>query len=240
MAAPLSSSPDGFVLVTRPRPQAERTAQQIAAMGLRPWIAPLLEIKPRPLPPALSRQAWQAVLLTSQAAAQALADLDADLPVLAVGAQTAHAARQAGFAMVRSADGDARDLARLVRATLQPQAGPLLHLAGQGADERLGHELAQAGFDYRRATAYAAQAQGFTAETIGLVLGGGLRAVLLFSPQTARLLAQEMQNHKIPANMQPAALALSPAVAQALGPWPAPVRVAARPHEAALLDLLRQ
>jgi uroporphyrinogen-III synthase len=79
-------------------------------------------------------------------------------PVLTVGDATAQAARAAGFADVRSADGDVSALAALARRTLAPDAGKLVHIGGDHIAGDLAGELRAAGFTIERRIAYAARA----------------------------------------------------------------------------------
>ena len=120
------------VLITRPEPGASETATRIAAMGLVPIVAPLLEIRPMPIRPPPGRIA--AILLASGNAAGPLPAALHGLPVLTVGSATARRAEQAGFANVASADGDAMALAALVRARFMPRDGTLLLAAGLGRE----------------------------------------------------------------------------------------------------------
>src|SRR5690242_14549847 len=92
---------------------------------------------------------WGAVILTSANALTAIAAHPArgallKLPVYAVGRRSADAAREAGFADVSSADGDARDLVRLIVARHTTKA-PLLYLAGEDRAGDLVGDLAAHG-----------------------------------------------------------------------------------------------
>src|SRR4051812_48630120 len=98
------------VAITRALPEALRTAEKIAARGGEPILAPLLEIAPRPFDLALERV--RALLFTSANGVRAFATGSArrDVMALCVGDATADGAREARFAEVRSAAGDAGDL----------------------------------------------------------------------------------------------------------------------------------
>lgn len=118
------------VLVTRPQDDFARTAQALAARGHMAVAAPLFQVCAVPM-------AWSGpsdAVIAASANAIRMADpvptAFIGLPCLTVGSRTADAAREAGFRDVRSADGDAAALARLVRASLAPGAA-LLHLAGR-------------------------------------------------------------------------------------------------------------
>src|SRR4051812_35315276 len=89
-------------------------------------IAPVADAKFDPA-------SFDAIIMTSGNAARALTAhpllrRSLELPVFAVGEQTAQAARNAGFSRVVSADGDAADLLNLIRD--QGGAARLLYLAG--------------------------------------------------------------------------------------------------------------
>jgi uroporphyrinogen-III synthase len=119
------------VLITRPREDFERTAALLAARGHQAVAAPLFRIQPLPIRIA---GAFDAVLAASanalrQAEAADLAPL-MDLPLFAVGAATAEAAREAGFRSVEAAQGDGAALAGLIRERM-PAGSRLLHLAGR-------------------------------------------------------------------------------------------------------------
>ena len=125
------------VLVTRPLPGATETARGVAALGLYPVLAPLLEVQT--LPAELPADA-AAVLVTSRNAIGSLPDWARDRPVFAVGDATAARVRSAGFQDVRSASGDAAALVELV-CRMMPQSAPLLLLTGKGQGEALAGRL---------------------------------------------------------------------------------------------------
>lgn len=120
------------LLVTRPEPEATRTAERLRALGHEPVMAPLLETCfLDPPPPSFEPSA---ILLTSTNGLRGLMRWPVpaswfELPVLAVGDRTAEAARAAGFTQVQSADGDGQALATLALATLDAAAGTLLYPA---------------------------------------------------------------------------------------------------------------
>lgn len=119
--------------VLRPEPGNAATAAAIAALGHRVLRLPLFAVTPvawRVPDPAR----YDALLLTSANAVRhggaGLAAL-AGLPVHAVGAATAEAARAAGFAVASVGDGGVDDVAI---------AGRVLHLAGREHRARPGVE----------------------------------------------------------------------------------------------------
>ncbi len=130
------------VLITRPRAEAAVLAADLAARGHEVTIEPLLTIEPLPGVVAALAGA-QAIVLTSANAVPALPATGVRLPVFAVGAATARAARAHGCEEVHAAAGDAQSLARLIGAHCRPAAGPLLHLAGAEVRPGLAEALAR-------------------------------------------------------------------------------------------------
>lgn len=228
------------VLITRPQPEAGRLAREIEARGFVPLVEPLLRIEPLPFDgPGCGRV--QAVLLTSANAAQALSGVDPAMPVIAVGGATAAAARSAGAVDVVSAAGDAADLARRVAARCRPAGGALLHLCGTEVRPGLADTLAASGFDVRSRAVYRAVAASALSPALRERLRhGAVAAALAFSPRSAAVLVDLLLRYDLGSTVAGSdALCLSEAVA-------APCRtlvwrriaVAARPHGAALLELL--
>lgn len=114
------------LLVLRPEPGAQATAERIRALGLVPVVAPLFQIVP--LDWQMPDRQCDAILMTSANAARAVDDrIDRTLPVYAVGAATADAAREAGFASVTAGRGD---VAQVVKRAAADGVGSLLHLSG--------------------------------------------------------------------------------------------------------------
>src|SRR5262245_7200509 len=96
------------LLITRPLEDAVVIAELLRARGHVPIIAPLMDVHYRDGPP-LGLDAVQAVLATSANGVRALARRTSrrDVPLYAVGPQTAESARSGGFKTVLSAEGDA-------------------------------------------------------------------------------------------------------------------------------------
>src|SRR5262245_28755000 len=121
------------LLVTRPEQDAARTAQILRQHGHEVLVAPLMHM--RSVDVALSPGPWAGMLVTSANAIRALpASWHAglrDLPLLTVGDRTTEAARDAGFADARSAQGNAADLVKLAVATFRGAPAPVLYFAGE-------------------------------------------------------------------------------------------------------------
>ena len=242
------------LLVTRPEPDGERTAQALRARGHAVVLAPLLH--PQTIAFVLPEQAFSAVVLTSANAARAIADhpgraqLTA-LTAFTVGRRTAEAARAVGFRDVRSADGDQRDLVDLLRADLvradllrtdplriqSSDRAPLLYLAGE---DRAG-DLAAAGLPVHTAVVYrAVKADHFPAPVAAALAQGELDGVLHFSARSAEAYLDCAAHDAIRESaLAPVHYCLSRQVAAPLSAAGASaIRIAARPDEAALLELV--
>jgi uroporphyrinogen-III synthase len=228
------------VLITRPEPGASDTAARVAAIGLVPIVAPLLEV--RPLPIRLPPERISAVLLASGNAVDALSTFCRTLPVLTVGAATARRAVQAGFTNVVSADGDAVALAALVRARIKPPDGTLLLAAGRGQSLTLATDLR--GSDYRvaRRVAYAVIPVPRLPEPArAALLDPRLQTVLLFSAETARHFLRLVRRAGLLgalANREAITIGAQAAMALKEVPW-ARIRVAAKPTQDDMLALLQ-
>jgi uroporphyrinogen-III synthase len=179
------------LLVTRPEPDCSRTAATLRARGHDVMLAPLLHVAPDP-DANLGPGPWAALLITSANAVRAItahprrAALKG-LRVYAVGRRSAEAARDAGFADVVSADGDAADLARLVAADPPAAAGkPLLWLAGEERAADLAAALAPHGLTVRTVVAYRALAETSLPPAVHDALAAGqVDGVLHYSRRSA-------------------------------------------------------
>ncbi len=175
------------VLLTRAREDAEPLAARLAERGLEFEIEPLLSFIPEGDAP-LEVAAAQALVFTSAAGARIFAARSParEIPVFAVGDATAAAARVAGFGRVESAAGDVDDLARLIKARLDPRAGALFHGAARQVAGDLGGLLTAAGFEVRREILYEAKPiEALSESTLTGLAGGRFDAVAFFSPRTA-------------------------------------------------------
>ncbi|AHJ64342.1 Uroporphyrinogen-III synthase [Granulibacter bethesdensis] len=254
MSLPISSRIERpAILVTRPEPGASATARRLDALGFTPVLAPALEVRIRP--DALAGEALpdlQAVLVTSANAIPALDPLRS-LPLFAVGDATARAAQAAGHQDVTSAGKDADRLLMLVRARLDPAGKPLLLASGEEQGAFLYQGLSQSGFTVLHRFVYCArpvQALPEQAEqALRILMEGaapsagvaGLKAVLFFSPETARSFVRLLDRAGLTdATSGLVACVISPAVVEAITAltW-RDIRVAAQPTQDDLLALLR-
>lgn len=231
------------ILVTRPEPDNARTAAALRARGHAPLLAPLLRVEP--VAAEIGAGPFAAVLITSANALRALATHPARarvtaLPAFAVGEATAAAAREAGFASVEAAEGDAASLVRLVRARFGARCAPLLYLAGADRAADLGAALAQDGIAVTLAVIYRALLQPLTADARAELAAGRIDLVLHYSRRSARqFLAAATEAGLLPQALLPVHHCLAEPVAAVLREAGAnTVEVAAQPDETHLLSLL--
>jgi len=234
------------VVVTRPLAEGVKTGAILREMGFVPVLAPMLQILPRDdLAISLSEKArLGAVALTSGNAISAMAEaflpFHPNVKIFAVGDATAERAREAGFGDVMSAHGDAKDLAELVAARMEPRQGTILLPAGQGEGAVLAARLRAARFKVRRVVAYRVRPPGeFAAAAYAAIESGQVYAVLFYSAVSAQNFVR-----LLPSGLQQklgtiAALAIGNQAADALKPlhW-GDIRVAHHPAQEELLALL--
>ncbi len=232
------------LLVTRPEPDAERTAAALRARGHEVVIAPLLRIEAIE-DAEIGSGPWAAILVTSANAAPAVVQHERfaelrSLPAFAVGERSAQAMRAAGFADVTSADGKVGDLARLVAQRTKPGA-PLLYLAGANRSGDLAGDLSAHGFMVRTTVIYRAVAVAVLPRAAADALAGGIDGVLHFSRRSAEafLVATHGAGLHEEAVKKPIHFCLSAQVAEPLAQaGAADIRIAPRPVEAAMIELI--
>lgn len=230
----------GVVLITRPAAGAIETAKRVAALGFKPLVAPVLEtaLAPTQLPEPAR---LQAVILTSANAVPCLSAAYFHLPVFAVGAATAAAAREAGFTRVTNAAGNATDLAALVARLCEPGLGSLLFPGAATLAVDIAKPLRAAGFRVVRRIVYrTSPIAALTQQAREALVSGGVRAALFFSPASARSFVA-LVTASLPTTCLATvdAVAISAAVASALVPLPwRHIRVASLPNQDAMLALL--
>lgn len=230
------------VLVTRPIEDAGETESLLKARGHEAVVAPLLNVVFHD-GPQLDLGGLQAILATSANGVRALSRRTSrrDLPLFAVGPQTAESARIAGFISVRNADGDAAALARAVPLWASPEKGPLLHASRTEGEGQLALALSAAGFSVRTEYLYEVRpVADLPVAACDALKGGSLDAVLLFSPRGARAFATcVVRSGLAAATSKLTGVCISQTTAAALAPVTfREIRVAKRPNQASMLDCL--
>ncbi len=239
------------ILVTRPHPDDETTAASLRARGFDVLCAPMLRFEPVAFHEDMNAR-YSAVIVTS---ANALRGIEPhlkghrmlELPLFAVGEQTAAAARRAGFTHVVSANGDAANLRDLVLASLKAKelkkASTLLYRAGAEIARDLASELEESGFRVVTQTTYRMIAvKSLPRETCDAFAANQVEAVLHYSQRSARAFLDAARA----AGVEISALAIpqcciSAAVASVVRDVGATqVVVAATPDENALFEALER
>lgn len=195
------------LVVLRPEPGCTETVAAARAMGLAPVAAPLFSIEP---------VAWQvpedmsfgAILAGSANAFRCGGEqlgLVRHLPVLAVGARTAEAAREAGFVVDRTGAGG---LQAIVESLASP--GRFLRLAGEARVTL----SPPPGIEIVDAVVYRAAPLRLAPEAALALATGGV--ALLHSAEAARRFAAECDRLALP-RAGIALAALAPRIAMAAG-----------------------
>lgn len=230
------------ILLTRPQADAERTAAALTARGHDVVIAPLLDLELLP-DPDLGEGPWGALLVTSANAVRAIAQHRRreelrGVTVFAVGDRTAQAMRDGGFANVISAGGNVNDLAALATARLMPPA-QLVYLAGEERSGDLAGLLRAQNFSVRTVLVYRAVTVADLPRNAAEALGS-IGGVLHFSRRSAEAYVNAARNSGVlqDALSKPVHFCLSGRIAEPLKEaGAAHIRIAARPDEAALIEL---
>lgn len=204
-------------LVLRPEPGNRDTCARLAAAGVTAIAAPLFAVVPVAWEPPVGE--FDALLLTSaNAARHAGASLAqyATLPVVAIGAATAAAARTAGLRVDEVGTGD------VTAAVARAGGRRLLHLAGR-------HRRTVPGIT--AVTVYESVALPLAPDTLVVAKDG---VALLHSARAARRFAA-----LLPAEARSALslAALSPAIADAAGPGWYGIASVPQPRDALLVAL---
>lgn len=238
------------VIVTRPEPAGTKTARRLTELGHTAVSLPLFRAEHEPHAVSGDDAAQSgALIFTSAEALRALDKGEPDrvkallaLPVFAVGAATAAAARKLGFPTVLVSGGNGEALAGLIaesRAMLNGK--PLLYLAGEPRSPGLEAGLGARGLACRVCLVYRMAPLDHDATRLrACVEQQAPTAMLLFSAEAARRITA--LDRQIWPGLFPAIsafLCLSPAIARALPPETVEKQhVAADPSEAALLRCL--
>lgn len=239
------------ILVTRPHPDNEATAENLRARGHAVLLAPVLKFEPVAFHDE-SEAGYSAIIVTSANAIRAVAaqlrDLGlSELPLFAVGEHTASVAREFGFADVIVAGGDAASLRDKVmqsaRDKVLKKKSTLLYLAGADLSRDLGGELGTEGFSVVTQTTYRmAPVKLLPRDVCDGFAAHGIEAVLHYSRRSARAFLDAARDEGV----EISALAipqccLSETVASVLRDAGASqVLVAATPDENALFDALER
>jgi uroporphyrinogen-III synthase len=232
------------LLVTRPQREAERSATTLRARGHDVLVAPLMRIEM--IDCAIAQRAYRAVVMTSANAVHAIArhpmrDTLRAVPAFTVGDRTGEAARALGFVNVHSAAGARGDLIALIRARMDTSDGPILYLAGEDRSAELNVDSSLG--EVVTATVYrAVKLAQFSEAAESELRNRQIEGVLHFSRRSADAYLDCARRAEIlRAALAPVHYCLSQQVASALAQVGAErIRIAPRPHENALVELVSE
>lgn len=184
------------LLVTRPEPDATRLALHLDALGIEPVCAPMMQAHPvaAHLP---DMTGFAALAATSANAIRFLAHHEPplglyDLPLYAVGDQTAEQAIKAGFATVHAAAGTLVDLAALISA--HKPHGPIFYPAARHQSGDLAALLAPAAIAVDTCVIYEmAAATRLPAGLAERLMGQEIAGALFYSRRTAEIFSTLLQ-----------------------------------------------
>ncbi|HWD57459.1 MAG TPA: uroporphyrinogen-III synthase [Stellaceae bacterium] len=226
------------VAVTRQQADGERSAAALRARGHDVLLAPLMRVEPIAADLAGT---WSGIAITS---ANALVALNGPrefltLPLFAVGARSAEAARAAGFTQAIAAEGNVDDLVRLI-AERHRGPTPLLYLAGEDRAADLIGALARHRIAAEMRVVYRAVTAPLPPALIAALRGRVLDAVLHYSQRGAESYLAGARAAGIEAEaLAVRHVCLSAQVAAPLQVAGASrIAVAKHPDEAALIELL--
>ena len=208
------------IVLTRAEEDNAGMRARLEARGIAVSLSPMLTIALGPVD-ASAIEAASALIVTSRNALKALSQTQAlaaarSKPIFAVGPATAAFAKSLGFVTVIEGPGTAAKLIPVIAGDAISKAGPLLHLSGDVIAYDLRPELAARGLQVERRTVYRTVA----AKTIDSgvresLSAGGVDAVILMSPATARAWRNATSEPELKAQLTKVAhLCLSDAVAK--------------------------
>jgi len=232
------------VLITRPKDQSDALAATLEARGIKTMIAALLEIE-AVMPELPNMAGIQSVLFTSRQAPAPFAKScrekgfdPNDIKVLAVGAATADAAREAGFGNITPAAGNVEALVKQAQVLFDRKKGPLLYVRGNEISSDIAAILAKSGLVVENFILYNSNmATALPKDVIDAMFVGEIRYVMLYSARTAEALCQLIKQNRLgSACPQIIAICMSAQVAESARAvqWKS-VRVAAQPTEEAMI-----
>jgi uroporphyrinogen-III synthase len=229
------------LLVTRPQPDSERTAAALRARGHHVIAFALLQTET--INCEIPNLSYGALVMTSANAARALAGHPRrtellSLPVFAVGAHSAELARIAGFSEVHSANGNKQQLSAMLQQYFAGNGNSLLYLAGEDRAGEL--ELPECTRVVTVAIYGMVKRKTFSSAVEAALAQRQIDGVLHFSRRSAEAyLDCAVRSGIVQAALAPVHYCLSRQVATPLiDAGAAAIRIAPRPDEAALLELI--
>jgi uroporphyrinogen-III synthase len=229
-----------MILITRPLPEAQTTAELLQAKGFQTIVEPMLVVEP--VVPTTLPEDYNVALFTSGNGVRYVPeDVVRKQPmVLTVGDASAELAKARGFKQVHSAGGDVDALFELCTKMLDPQLHKIIHFAGVISYGALVERLLVEGFQADERLIYEAHArEELGQDTIRHIKQGSIRSALFFSPRTAKVFMKNFKAHGLMQNLSHmTAYCISSAVADQLGASWGRVVIADEPNQEAVINLI--
>lgn len=242
------------LLITRTEPDASQWANDLQQKGHTTFIEPLMDVvylEPDFKPSHAQDTHPQGLIVTSSHALFAIEKnfqhytQYRGLPLFAVGETTAEYARSLQdvlhFETIYQGPGTALGLVEKIIDFVDPQGGPLLHLAAEELAVDLTPHLAGYGLTLHKCVVYKTNERAVLTEALkSEILNDAIDAVLLMSPKASRIWARLIAEDPLYAHAQKIpALCLSDKVAAPLkGMDGLTVKVAEAPSRKAFMDLI--
>jgi uroporphyrinogen-III synthase len=224
-----------LILITRAAEDAKQTAADVAALGFAVMSDPMLTIQP--LEAGLAHGA--AIIVTSRNALSWLEQQKCfyDVLLFIVGEETAARFKAAGFTNIGAVVPQSVDLPKVIKGSVQPAAGNLVHVTSEDAQTDFYDTLLDDGYGIEQIHVYkAVAATALAADTIRALQAKRIFAITFYSARTARIFQALAAGESL---RDVTAVCLSDAVADALSvaQWKA-VCVAKSPNHTAMMDCL--
>jgi len=181
------------ILLIRPEPESHTSAEALEKRGYEAIISPLLEIKPKT---SIFIEPADVYLLTSQNGAKVFAEVfqEFETPLYSIGEKTTKELEKASFRNIKTAQGDARDLIKLVQkeASLSQK---LVHLSGDVISVDIAKELKQKGYNASRQIIYKTEyLKVLPLNVLKALEKNEIRAVFIYSSKSAKIIVQALKN----------------------------------------------
>lgn len=235
----MKDTPHKQILITRPQPEAQEFANEIAQMGIGAIISPVVKITPLKYASPKIEQ-FKAIIFTSINGVRFFkADDFYGYPVLCVGTRTAAAARELGYKVIASAE-SAEALTRLIKAQGFEAGSKLLYVRGE--DIAFDFVSALPEFIWSWVIVYNAKPLSeISFEAKIAIENNKIQAVVFFSKRSAELFINIVKREKLqPALSALKALCMSQSVLECVQPtmWEC-VYVSKTPDREAMVSLVK-
>lgn len=200
------------ILLTRPKHDAEKDAQNLKNLGYTTISSPLLAIE-SVQHSDINTKHYNALLFTSANAVRFFKNHDTSRTVFAVGNNTTDALIKAGYKTINNASGTAKDLEALI-CNKQKTSDKLAFIRGQDIAYPLSNQLKKHGFGIDEYITYkTTPTKTLTSEAAQKIKNENCSAITLYSKKTAEYLIETLEKTALlPHLKQTKLLCISPSV----------------------------